>query len=436
MIKSNKRKVSNVAIVTEEDATVVTEEDATIVNSGGRRSSNSRKRTKSVVVVTEKVVQKTLNGKIIAQIEKSTDLNNNIPNHLEISSSSVKSEKNVVSQTNTTISSHVKSIDSNISSCANLNSTSNASHCTSVTELTVQQSDITNNIVQQEERRVIVQRSLGPATKNSDPALCLNQIDRMYLLYYEKECMYSPGLMIQNDINYKMRAILIDWLIEVHNKFKLHAPTLWLCVNIIDRYLEKEKITRSNLQLLGVTALLLASKYEEIYPPELKECVFITDNAYNAKDVLAMELKVLLVLNFDLCVPTGYHFLTKYLDCIKPSKSTRYLAQYYCERNLQEITAVEYKPHIFAAAAIYAALKQQTSTIKKLTGATVWSPLLQEETGLLEADLKKCAAMIIRCASQSTLTASKRELVAAKKKFASDKYLNVSTLQLPYISQN
>jgi hypothetical protein len=62
--------------------------------------------------------------------------------------------------------------------------------------------------------------------------------------------------------------------------------------------------------------------------------------------------------------------------------------------------------------------------------------LLQEETGLLEADLKKCAAMIIRCASQSTLTASKRELVAAKKKFASDKYLNVSTLQLPYISQN
>ena len=77
-----------------------------------------------------------------------------------------------------------------------------------------------------------------------------------------------------------MRGILVDWLIEVHNKFKLHAQTLWLCVNILDRYLEKVDVQRTKLQLVGVTALLIAAKFEEIYPPEIKDCVYITDFAY------------------------------------------------------------------------------------------------------------------------------------------------------------
>lgn len=428
MPKSCKRKISNVAIVSEEDVTEVVAEDVTTTfgTKSTSRSSSTRKRNKIIELVAEKAIGSVSNDKMVEQLEKNVESNDNLTNNLEISSCDLKTEKHVVSQTNNALAStHTNSSDNCFTSYSTLDRKSDSDN----NDIT-----LTNNNAHQEVKVPVVKRSLALATKNSDPALCLNQIDRMYSLYYEQECMFSPGLMVQTDVNYKMRAILIDWLIEVHNKFKLHPPTLWLCVNIIDRYLEKEKITRSYLQLLGVTALLLASKYEEIYPPEVKECVFITDNAYTAKEVLDMELKILQVLNFDLCIPTGYHFFTRYLDCIKPSKSTRYLAQYYCERNLQEITSVEYKPHIFAAAAIYAALKQQTASIKKLAGASVWSPLLQEETGLIEADLKKCARAIIRCVSQSTLTASKRELVAAKKKFACDKYLNVSTLQLPNIS--
>ena len=77
-----------------------------------------------------------------------------------------------------------------------------------------------------------------------------------------------------------MRAILIDWLIEVHLKFKLLPETLFLTINMIDRYLEKQIIPRTKLQLVGVTAMLLASKYEEIYAPEVKDFVYITDKAY------------------------------------------------------------------------------------------------------------------------------------------------------------
>lgn len=83
-----------------------------------------------------------------------------------------------------------------------------------------------------------------------------------------------------------MRAILVDWLIEVHSKFKLHKETLFITITIIDKYLSTELCSKAQLQLVGVSALLIACKYEEIYPPELKDFVFITDRAYTKEDVL------------------------------------------------------------------------------------------------------------------------------------------------------
>ena len=90
----------------------------------------------------------------------------------------------------------------------------------------------------------------------------------------------------QQDINEKMRAILVDWIIEVHLKFKLLPETLFITVSLIDRYLEIEQIKRTNLQLVGVTAMLIASKYEEIYAPEVRDFVYITDNAYTKEEIL------------------------------------------------------------------------------------------------------------------------------------------------------
>jgi len=87
----------------------------------------------------------------------------------------------------------------------------------------------------------------------------------------------------QSDINEKMRAILVDWLIDVHLKFKLVNETLFLTVNIIDRYLQRAEVTRQKLQLVGITAMFIASKYEEIYPPDLRDFVYVTDKAYNKK---------------------------------------------------------------------------------------------------------------------------------------------------------
>ena len=93
-----------------------------------------------------------------------------------------------------------------------------------------------------------------------------------------------------------MREILVDWLVEVHLKFKLLPETLYLTVNLIDRFLEKQNVMRNKLQLVGVTAMLIASKYEEIYPPIVTDFVYITDNAYSKKEILEMEEQILVSL--------------------------------------------------------------------------------------------------------------------------------------------
>ena len=131
-----------------------------------------------------------------------------------------------------------------------------------------------------------------------------------YLLSLEHEKRINPNYMKQQkDINEKMRIILIDWLIEVHLKFKLLPETLFLTINFIDRYLQKNQTKRDKLQLIAVSSLLIACKYEEIYPPEISSFVYITDNAYKKEEILEYELKILESLDYDITYPTPLRFL-------------------------------------------------------------------------------------------------------------------------------
>ena len=125
--------------------------------------------------------------------------------------------------------------------------------------------------------------------RDSDDPLCATSyVQDMYEHFRSKEVSTSVRPVYMEDqryINERMRSILVDWLVEVHLKFKLVPETLYLTVNIIDRYLAKTEVSRPKLQLVGVTALLIASKYEEIYPPELRDLVYICDRAYSKLEV-------------------------------------------------------------------------------------------------------------------------------------------------------
>ena len=115
----------------------------------------------------------------------------------------------------------------------------------------------------------------------------------------------------QPDISHSMRSILVDWLVEVGEEYKLNTETLYLAVSYIDRFLSYMSVQRSKLQLVGTAAMFIASKYEEIYPPDVGEFVYITDDTYNKRQVLRMEHLVLKVLGFDLSGPSANVFLTQ-----------------------------------------------------------------------------------------------------------------------------
>lgn len=147
-----------------------------------------------------------------------------------------------------------------------------------------------------------------------------------------------PG---QKDINEKMRAILIDWLVDVHLKFKLRSETLYLTVNVIDRYLSKTQVLRQKLQLVGVTAMLIACKYEEIYAPEVKDFVYVTDNAYNRDEVLQMEGLILSSLDFDLTYTSPLKYLEKLANMASIDEKNKFLAKYLLELSLVEMKMIK-----------------------------------------------------------------------------------------------
>jgi hypothetical protein len=102
-------------------------------------------------------------------------------------------------------------------------------------------------------------------------------------------------------INWKMRALLLDWMIEVSAEFALQRETLYLALNYLDRYLGTVlNIQRTDFQLVGTTALYLACKMEEIQVPKIQLLILATDNGYTKSQILTMERKMTKELNWYL----------------------------------------------------------------------------------------------------------------------------------------
>jgi len=170
------------------------------------------------------------------------------------------------------------------------------------------------------------------------------------------ECDYLPKIEYmtsQTDINEKMRAVLIDWLVDVSVKFKLVPECLFMTVNCIDRYLTIKQVPRQKLQLVGVASLLTACKYEEIYPPALKNFVYICDHAYTSNQILEMEADILITLDFKLTHTSAYKFLERFCLIADLESKAQIFARYLIETTLLESSMLKYKNSLLAAGAIF-----------------------------------------------------------------------------------
>jgi len=265
----------------------------------------------------------------------------------------------------------------------------------------------------------------GPADNiderdSNDPLCATDYVQDMYQYFRGKEAATSVRPLYmenQSHINERMRSILVDWLVEVHLKFKLVPETLYLTTNIIDRYLERQEVSRPKLQLVGVTSLLIASKYEEIYPPELRDLVYICDRAYTRSEIIEMEEKILKTLEYKITIPSAHAFLVRYLKAAHADKRIVQLSCYILDGTLQSYNLLHYQPSQLAAAAVYIA--------RRTVGRNSWSPTLLKYAEYCEEEITPIARAVL-----TEKLSSSPELRAVNKKYTSSRYGGVANMTL------
>ena len=246
-------------------------------------------------------------------------------------------------------------------------------------------------------------------------------LDEIYnnLLSDEKDLIYSPqiGYMtMQGDINEQMRAILIDWLVEVHYRFRLKSETLFQTVWIIDTYLSLVQITRAKLQLLGIASLLISCKSQEIYYPQLSEFIDITDGAYVKNELIDMEKKVLKLLNFNIVAPTANDFYNIIAKAFDFDQKQFYLGKYFLESSLIDYRMIKYSSSVIGVSCAY--------IVMKFFGINNYKILYKSEVvkeSCPQKVIKEAArdiCFLVKNLSQSTLK-------AVKDKYSLNQFLNV-----------
>ncbi|CAA0824378.1 Cyclin-B1-4 [Striga hermonthica] len=252
-----------------------------------------------------------------------------------------------------------------------------------------------------------------------DELAAVEYVEDMYRFYKltEEDGRVHDYMDSQPEVNCKMRAILVDWLIEVHKKFKLMPESLYLTINILDRFLSLKMVPREELQLVGISSMLIACKYEEIWAPEVSDFIAISDNAYTRQQVLLMEKAILRQLEWYLTVPTPYVFLTRYIKASAPEDDEmEHMTLFFAELGLVNYsTSIEYNSSKLSASAVYAA----RCTLNR---APLWTETLQHYTGYSENQLLECAKRLV--SFHSGLTES--SLKAVRRKYSNPERLAVA----------
>jgi len=198
-------------------------------------------------------------------------------------------------------------------------------------------------------------------------------------------------------INAKMRAILFDWIVDVHLKYQYKTETLYLTFSLIDRYLEGVQVSRGTLQLVGIICLWIATKYAE-EQRHIREHVLICDSAYTKEQMLEMERAILMQLEYRLTVPTQYDFLTRYINVGKLSVETKLIAYYFLEKSMVDIDMLVFKPSLLAAASILLAKKAES--LKSGLEYNLWPKTMEFYTRYTQEELTECGGKMIHIVQQ------------------------------------
>ncbi|XP_055682120.1 G2/mitotic-specific cyclin-B3 [Lutzomyia longipalpis] len=207
-----------------------------------------------------------------------------------------------------------------------------------------------------------------------------------YLKEREKLFPIEPYMDRQPSLSTWMRALLVDWMVEVQESFELNHETLYLAVKLVDMYLSKVVVSKEKLQLLGATAMLISCKFDERVPPLIDDFLYVCDGAYNSRELIAIERDIFKTIGFDLGIPLSYRFLRRYARCAKIEMPVLTLARYILELSLMDYDTIVLSDSKMAAAALYIALK--------MTGTRDWDETLEYYSGYKARDFMRIAVIL------------------------------------------
>ncbi|XP_067939423.1 G2/mitotic-specific cyclin-B2-like isoform X2 [Watersipora subatra] len=245
----------------------------------------------------------------------------------------------------------------------------------------------------------------------------------IYLRRLERQQPVRPDYMAGYAITPRMRAILVDWLVQVHTRFGFLQETLYLTISIIDRYLQIEEVNKSKLQLVGVTAMWIASKYEETLEVEVADFVYITDNSYTTATMRQMERRILKKLEFNLGRPLPLHFLRRYSKVAEVDSMRHTLAKYLLELSILDYHLVHYHPSEISAASL--CLSIELLDEQGRTSEPFWNETLAFYSTYSQEHLNPIMYRLALLVYKSPVCKQK----ATRHKYKSSKFMQISTLE-------
>ena len=223
-----------------------------------------------------------------------------------------------------------------------------------------------------------------------DPLMVAEYVVEIFEYLKKLEVTTKPNadyMEHQEDLEWKMRGILVDWLIEVHTRFHLLPETLFLAVNIIDRFLSTKVVQLDRLQLVGVTAMFIASKYEEVLSPHVANFRHVADDGFTEAEILSAERYVLTALNYDLSYPNPMNFLRRISKADNYDIQTRTLGKYLMEISLLDHRFMHYLPSHIAAASMFLA--------RSILERGEWDATLTHYAGYTEEEIEPVFKLMV-----------------------------------------
>lgn len=258
----------------------------------------------------------------------------------------------------------------------------------------------------------------GPSEEPKRAADSIDHSLRYLLKQCESKRVRRNYMSSQRSITAEMRAILVDWMVDVSQKFKLLPQTLFMAVGLLDRFLSLGQVEQSKLQLVGITCVMIIGKYEEIFPPTVKDYVEVCDDVFTPQELLEAEGEVLLTLNFDLNLAVSYVMLEFFRHFICLDEREFALCHFLLESSLLDLEHLDYSAAVLAAGTILLA--------KAFFQKAVW--------GKKEESITKISFSVAKEAARFLFAVGKKlealDLNAVKDKFSSPKYFGISGLSV------